>query len=90
MPRGNGTGPSGMGPRTGRGFGNCATSSGRMMGRGLGLALGLGLGLGLRRGFRRFWNRNSSDELSMLKNQAEVLQQELELIRTKISEMEQG
>ena len=28
MPRGDGTGPNGKGPRTGRGLGSCSTKSG--------------------------------------------------------------
>ncbi|NPV27888.1 MAG: DUF5320 domain-containing protein [Firmicutes bacterium] len=58
MPRGDGTGPLGMGPRTGRGLGYCAGFSlpGYLNGglgirwgrrRGLGLGFGLGLGRGL-------------------------------------------
>ncbi|MDT8390653.1 MAG: DUF5320 domain-containing protein [Lentisphaeria bacterium] len=57
MPRGNGTGPNGMGPMTGRGAGFCAgfetagfanPAPGYGMGRG-GRGMG-GAGLGLRRG----------------------------------------
>lgn len=49
MPRGNGTGPSGMGSMTGRGAGYCANNlqpgfmnggGGRGQGRGMGLGLG--------------------------------------------------
>jgi len=62
MPRGDGTGPMGMGPRSGRGAGFCAGYNvpgyanpvpgrgGWGAGRGLGYGRGLGLGLGL--GFR--------------------------------------
>jgi len=52
MPRGDGTGPQGKGPRTGRGLGTCPTgnkstqkpSIGQGQGRGLGRGLGSGLG----------------------------------------------
>lgn len=56
MPRGNGTGPNGLGSMTGRGAGYCAgfetagfANPGPGPGRGLGQA---GAGLGLRRGAR--------------------------------------
>ena len=90
MPRGDGTGPQGMGPMTGRGMGNCSPG----VRRGLGLAIGLGLGLGLRRGFRRFWGVNgavsqtSNDELSILKSQASTLEEDLTIIKEKISKLE--
>lgn len=54
MPYKDGTGPSGQGPRTGRGAGNCAGtgSTGRFGGRGLGLGRGgRGRGRGLGLGF---------------------------------------
>ena len=62
MPRGDRTGPSGMGPMTGRGMGSCASypisdyadssleqRNGEWRGFGLGRKRGRGLGLG--RGF---------------------------------------
>ena len=63
MPAGDGTGPMGMGPRTGRGLGYCAGSDapGYMSpapGRGLGLGWGYGYGRGGGRGWgggRRGW-----------------------------------
>ncbi len=86
MPRGDGTGPMGQGSMTGRGMGRCSSG----VKRGLGLAVGLGLGLGLRRGFRRFWDTNASsnDELSILKSQASALEEDLAIIKEKISELE--
>jgi len=52
MPRGNGTGPMGQGPLTGRGAGRCAGNQsgygngffGRGFGRGFGLGRGFGFG----------------------------------------------
>lgn len=62
MPGGNGSGPNGMGPLTGRGAGFCAGSdvpgfrgSGRGRGFGLGFGRGLGGGRGARRGLRGWW-----------------------------------
>lgn len=64
MPRGNGTGPAGMGPMTGRRLGTCAGSDepgfmndemplrgGRGFGRGPGWGNGRGFGCGFGRGF---------------------------------------
>ena len=59
MPGGNGTGPAGMGPMTGRGAGYCAGYStpgfanavgGRGFGRGFGRGRGFGGGFGWARG----------------------------------------
>ena len=55
MPRGNGTGPMGMGPMTGRAAGFCAGNdvSGFIspaFGRGCGMGFGRGRGMGFRRG----------------------------------------
>ncbi len=61
MPLGNGTGPNGMGPMTGRAAGYCAgygmpgymNSGVGGFGRGRGLGLGYGRGMGYGRGFSR-------------------------------------
>lgn len=86
MPRGDGTGPMGMGAGTGRGRRNCPQG----IKRGLGLAIGMGLGLGLKRGFRNLWRLNQSkeDELKELKTQAEVLEQGLSKVKERINELE--
>ena len=59
MPRGDGTGPMGMGPMTGRAMGYCAgystpgyMNSGAGFGRGMAWGRGGGCGLGMGRGFR--------------------------------------
>ncbi|MDN5302918.1 MAG: hypothetical protein PWQ60_2432 [Thermoanaerobacteraceae bacterium] len=73
MPRGDGTGPLGLGPMTGRAAGFCAgfpvpgymNPVGRFWPRAVGYGLGLGLGFGAGRGWRRryyatglpFWAR---------------------------------
>jgi hypothetical protein len=87
MPRGDGTGPMGMGAGTSRGRGNCASD----IRRGLGVALGIGLGMGLKRGFRHFWraNQGTSDELNDLKSQQQALEEGLSKIKERISELEQ-
>lgn len=67
MPRGNGTGPMGMGPMTGRGAGYCAgfgapgymnpqvggRGAGYGLGRGFGRGMGYGFGCGMGYGFGR-------------------------------------
>jgi len=60
MPRGDGTGPAGMGPMTGRAAGYCAgyPVPGFMNpygGRGLGMAWGRGGGWGMGMAWRRGW-----------------------------------
>ena len=60
MPRGDGTGPMGMGSMTGRGAGYCAGAvqpgygmAGFGRGQGVGRRCATGWGMGLGRGFRR-------------------------------------
>lgn len=52
MPRGNGTGPVGLGPMTGRGMGNCA---GYPVPGYMNTGFGRGFGYGRRRGFGRWY-----------------------------------
>jgi hypothetical protein len=49
MPRQDGTGPTGKGPKTGRGVGSCDTGS-KSTKRGFGKGQGSGRGIGRRRG----------------------------------------
>jgi hypothetical protein len=61
MPGGDGRGPAGKGPRTGRGLGNCTSSTGTKrtffgFGRGRSRAKGLGS-----RMFNRFHKENRRD-----------------------------
>ena len=59
MPRGDGTGPEGRGPRTGRGLGYCTGydspgfTRGTPLGRGYGYGRGFGRGQGYGRGYGR-------------------------------------
>jgi hypothetical protein len=62
MPGGNGTGPAGMGPMTGRGAGFCAGYAvpgyaNPVGGRGYGMGFGRGRGMGRGRGFGRGFGR---------------------------------
>ena len=81
MPRRNGTGPLGQGPRTGWGMGPC--------GGGMGWGRGFGKGFGC--GFGRFWRFGSQvspkDEKQMLEEEAGVLEDELKAVKERLSEL---
>jgi len=94
MPRGDGTGPMGMGAMTGGGFGNCArTGAGQNYGNGRGVGNGRGMGNG--RGLNAQFKANNNlaplqqDELSLLKNQADMLENTLNSVKEKISKFEE-
>lgn len=75
MPRLNGTGPMGYGPKTGRGLGNCGN------GRGWGNGFGCGFGR-----FWRFGNKVSAkEEKEILEQDVEVLQEELKAVKERLS-----
>jgi hypothetical protein len=74
MPRFDGTGPMGQGPRTGRGMGPCGG------GMGFGCMRGNGAGLG-----RRFYTRKEESEI--LKDEAGVLEEELKAIKERLEEI---
>ena len=69
MPKFDGTGPRGMGPRTGKGFGPCGQGLGwrRRFGGGRGIGKGLG------------WNRPQTpkDQLKALDDYKKTLEEEL-------------
>jgi len=98
MPGGNGTGPMGMGPMTGRGAGNCAgfpatgyanTMPGRGLARGRG-GRGPGRGMGLRWTNSNVYNPalSSQEEAKLLKTQASSMQNEINSINDRIKELE--
>lgn len=104
MPRGDGRGPLGQGPMTGRGAGFCA-GFGRpgFSGRSLGQGPGRGFGGGRRGwwnifqtaglpGWRRFGaadqGMGSEQEKRMLKQQAETLEKEAADIRKRLEAMD--
>ena len=113
MPGGDGTGPMGMGPMTGRGAGYCAgypnpgymnSIPGRGWGRGFGRGWGRDRGWG--RGFGRGWavypyeygnpyaaapyapEVTPQQEADMLKKEANAMQDEINFINQRISELE--
>lgn len=88
MPRGDGTGPTGAGPLTGRGMGYCA---GRIpVGYpNYGFGRGRGYGYGLGRGAQPFYNIqnrqvgvSTEDERNFLKNRLSALEDEVKNIRS--------
>ena len=104
MPFGDGTGPNGLGPFTGRGRGFCAgiavDTASLGLGRGRFLRLGRRGGRGNNRniGFgRNTYNPlfpveqefTPEQELTLLKNQAQNFNLSLENIRQRISELEE-
>ena len=112
MPRGDRTGPRGLGSMTGRRLGYCAGYSqpGFMFpgpGLGFGSGFGSGRGLGLRRGqsfghpgfanFRQYpyppvtpydYPSEVTDEYTILKEQAGVLEDQLEQMKKRLTELE--
>ncbi len=71
MPKLNGTGPSGYGPRTGRGFGLCCPRSGRMPNEGY--------------GFRRYANQDQKsiieEDIKMLKEELKAAEEGLKSLK---------
>jgi len=102
MPRGNGTGPEGMGPMTGRAAGFCAgfgvpgyanPVGGRGYGMGLGRGRGMGQGRGFGRGFGRFgatgsYPVNAPFEPVLTSTQeVESLKQQAEFLQNNLSQI---
>jgi hypothetical protein len=97
MPGGDRTGPQGMGPRTGRGLGDCAPTDQPRLGFGYGFGFGRGRGwrnwaraTGLPR-WMRFggWEATPSpaDESALLKAQADQLQAQLDAVQQRLAEL---
>lgn len=85
MPGGDGTGPMGRGPLTGRGLGYCAGGYPRYgLGRRAGFgARGYGLGLGYRRGYRAYYPVEPVDprtERELLEEERAVLENRLKMV----------
>ncbi|MDK2800031.1 MAG: hypothetical protein PWP27_756 [Clostridiales bacterium] len=105
MPRGDGTGPMGMGPMTGRGAGYCAGYA--LPGFANYGGVGFGRGMGGGRGFRRMfyltglpcWARNGYttaipngqvyDEKAALKNQEEFLEKQLKQVKDRLKSFDE-
>ena len=99
MPRGDGTGPMGHGPKTGWGAGSCSDNPGpdnvnqmpeRGFGRGSGRHRGFGGGRGLRRragsgGF--FAQSNPEEEQHFLEDHRDTLKSQLNDINRRLDEL---
>ena len=98
MPRGDGTGPNGLGPMTGRGAGYCVGYfapgyTNQIAGRG---GFGFGRGGGRGRGWGRGWQGaypyasapTAKEEMNILKEQSEMLKQELQGIQERMDTIE--
>ena len=99
MPAQNGTGPTGEGPLTGRGMGQCNPNLPEGTQSNIG---GLGLGRGRRGGFfgggRRLYRRSgffrpqwipsSQSEAETLKQQASILEENLNQIKRRLEDLE--
>lgn len=86
MPRFNGTGPNGAGPRTGRGMGVCNNGAGYRLGCGFGFGGGRRGAIG--RGFfgRGYGNPMISDK-ELLNNQINLAEAELNELKRLRSEL---
>ncbi|EKE03632.1 MAG: hypothetical protein ACD_20C00174G0006 [uncultured bacterium] len=94
MPRRDGTGPSGMGIMTGRGLGRCLAFGLPLVAGAIGTFCFGGRGRGFRNMFKSTgmtgWQGaiTSSDELTALKEQANILENNLDNIKERISQLE--
>jgi len=95
MPRGDRTGPAGMGPMTGRAAGYCAGYSvpgfaNPIYGRGAGFGYGRGLGLGFRggRGFYHHYGYGYAPPAVMPYGVEPTPQQEVEALKNQAKSLE--
>ena len=102
MPRGNGTGPMGRGPMTGRAAGFCA-GNGRSgfenpaSGRGCGFGYGRGMGGGFGRGFRNMffatglpgWARSGGTPAPVGMNEKQVLKSQADALQVQLDTVRQ-
>ena len=80
MPRFDGTGPLGFGVRTGKGMGRCPSLAAGYRGMGMGRGRGLGSGPCV--------GQTKEDEITSLKNEARIIEDHLNNIKQRISELE--
>lgn len=105
MPRGDGTGPMGLGPMTGRRAGLCAGVAAPGYSNTVGSAAGFGCGCGFRKMFnaagRPGWARSGyraytgaydavTGEKEFLGKQAEYLENQLKQIKKRLSDFEEN
>ncbi len=92
MPRGDGTGPAGQGPLTGRGAGRCAGNNagygGGFFGRGFGLGRGFGRGFGFGAANTPVQTPyNATSEKSWLENVIGILKNQLDAYEKRHNEI---
>ncbi|HQE93651.1 MAG TPA: DUF5320 domain-containing protein [Anaerolineae bacterium] len=95
MPGGDRTGPQGLGPRTGRGLGNCDPAAEPRLGYGCGSGRGHGWRRWARATGQPGWLRDgewgvtppSADETTLLKKQVEQLQAQLAAVQQRLAEL---
>jgi hypothetical protein len=79
MPRINGTGPMGMGPMTGRGFGPCGEKFGPLgWGRGMGRIMCGWF-------YRKYQGMNKEDRKELLKKEVADLKEELDVVEKELA-----
>ena len=98
MPYGDGSGPGGMGPRTGRGLGFCSgyAQPGFSFGRGFGRGAGRGYGRGFRPGygFSRPYDFSVPDQYSpeqektYLTNQIKSMENTIDELKKRMGEID--
>ena len=90
MPKFDGTGPTGMGPMTGRGFGPC----GGCVPHGCGMGMGRRGGFGRRRGLGAFFGwcgpQTKKDQVKALSDYKKALEEELEDIKKELKEVDKS
>lgn len=94
MPRGDRTGPEGMGPMTGRGLGDCSGSTNTFYGRGFGRGCGRGFGRGFGRGYYAAapvaQYPVAAADRSVLENQVKMMKDQLRILEQRLAETENG
>lgn len=85
MPYGDGTGPNGQGPLTGRGFGRCGGgyTNNRFYGRGHGFRRGYGMGFGY-----PLSNFSPESEKSWIENAISAIKNQLQALEKRKSELD--
>ena len=83
MPGGDGTGPRGLGPGTGRGYGPCGAGGRFGRGRGFGRGFGPGRGFGV---YQR--PLTQEEEKSFLVEEATGLESDLKEIKQRLKNLE--
>ncbi|MDD2553021.1 MAG: DUF5320 domain-containing protein [Desulfotomaculaceae bacterium] len=80
MPRGDGTGPMGNGPVSGKGLGSCAEAPADRYGAGMSYGFGRRRGPGCRRGY----GTNYTAEPATAKTKKELLEEQKELLQHRL------